>query len=94
MSINRSACVSSPWTAGGLTVLASGGEFYGVLCQGSAAASTLTILDGTANNAVLTIGTTASVHLALSTPIAFDTSIVAAMTGTASYSILYANRRG
>lgn len=92
MSVNRSACIMSTWTAGDLTITTKGAEVYGVVCLGSAEASTLTIKDSATTKIVVAISTTASVSINLCTPVAFSTSIVADMTGTASYSVLYANR--
>lgn len=89
MANNRSACLISTWTAADATIVSTAGYFYGVIALGSDAASTVTLLDGTAIKFSLPFGTTAGANVILSTPVAFSTSIIADLTGTGSYSVLY-----
>ena len=89
MSKNRSACVSSTWTSEDTTVSTGPAYFHGVISLGSAASSTITILDGSSIKFAIVAATTANAGLFLSTPVVFSTSLVIDITGTASYAVQY-----
>lgn len=77
------------WSATGTTVGAGG--LNAVIIQGSAAASTLTIKDGTAIKMVIPIGVTAGISYVFSPSIAFS-NLITDMTGTAGYTVAYLPR--
>lgn len=81
---DRNATVS---TWGAVDVTLGKVAFTNLLAAGSAADSTITILDGNAIKYVIAVGSTVSnVIFAVSRPVAFQNLIVD-LTGTASFSI-------
>lgn len=74
------------WSATDTTVGAC--SLTAVNYAGSAAASTLTILDGTAIKLVIPIAITSGGYYVYSPPIAFS-NLVTDMTGTAGYSVSF-----
>ncbi len=88
MSDERNAIITTK-TAADQTIGAAGLTF--ITAFGSAALSTLTLLDGAAIKWVGQVTTTQSFSLVISPPIAF-TNLVADMTGTAGYSLGYIPR--
>jgi hypothetical protein len=89
----RSACELSAWGAGSATVSTQPTLFFGIIGEGSAAASTLTVKDGTTTRLTFTIPTTESKALILDTPAAFSTSLTVTNGGTASFGILFAESK-
>ena len=92
MPSNRFAIAQS-WTAADATLGKVG--FLGILAKGSAADSTITILDGTAIKYVLVVGSTLN-NVAFTVggpPVAFQNMVVD-LTGTASYGISYVPTTG
>ena len=77
-------------TAGGANVTVTTGPctFAGLTMNGSAGASNLVLLDGTATVA-LTPSTTGGYVINPALPVAIRTSLSATMTGTGNYTIFY-----
>lgn len=79
-------CSALTWGVSDTTVGAA--SLVSVIAAGSAALSTLTLLDGTAIKIVLPIQITAGAQLTFPFPVNF-TNLIADMTGTAGYTIIY-----
>lgn len=94
MSINVSAMTFSVVTSGNIVVSTSAVAFYGVCCSGSAAGTSVTILnDGSTGGAsqvgICSAGVTSSNSLIFSIPIAMKTGLSAVNSGTGSYILYY-----
>lgn len=89
MSIHSQNCRALTWSATDTTVGACG--VISIIAAGSAALSTLTLLDGTAIKVVLPVQITAGALITFSQPLAFQ-NLITDMTGTAGYTVAFVSR--
>lgn len=89
MSVNERNAKILTWSATDTTVGACG--IVNIIALGSATASTLTLLDGTAIKIVAPVATTAMVNIAFERPAAFA-NLITDMTGNASYTVAFITR--